>query len=181
MSGVDCKVIVIMGVTGCGKTTIGKMLSETMAWSYYDADDFHPKANVDKMARGVALNDEDRWPWLQELSDCIGKWIKQESGVVLACSALKEVYRQCLLKSRKEVSIVHLVGSKELISQRLEKRVGHYMPISLLESQFQTLEPPRDAIKADIKMPPVEIVKQIQESLHMKSQTIFKDKKIDVS
>ena len=169
MSEVGCKVIVLMGVTGCGKTTIGQLLSEAVGWSYYDADDFHPKANVDKMARGVPLEDEDRWPWLHELSICVGHWIKLGSGAVLACSALKEVYRQRLIDGRKEVFVVHLVGSRELIAQRLEKRVGHYMPPSLLESQFQTLEPPPDAIIADITRTPEEIVRHIQHSLELRS------------
>ena len=171
MSDVVCKVIVLMGVTGCGKTTIGQLLSETMAWSYYDADDFHPTANVEKMSRGIPLEDEDRWPWLQKLSECLGDWIKLGSGAVLACSALKEVYRQRLIDDRKEVSIVHLVGTRELIAERLEKRVDHYMPSSLLESQFQTLEPPHDAIIADITKTPEEIVRHIQHSLELRSHT----------
>ena len=169
MSEVACRVIILMGVTGCGKTTIGQLLSKKMEWSYHDADDFHPKANVDKMASGVPLEDQDRWPWLDRLSVCVGDWIRSETGAVLACSALKEVYRKRLISGRKEVAVVHLVGNRELIAERLEKRLDHYMPTSLLESQFQTLEPPSDAIIADITKTPEEIVRYILSSLKLGS------------
>ena len=154
-----------MGVTGSGKSTVGEVLAERIGWSYYDADDFHPQVNVDKMARGVPLEDADRWPWLRALSEHIGTWLASGQGAILACSALRETYRSILVDGRAEVQVVHLKGSRQLIADRLAKRVDHYMPASLLDSQFQTLEEPHSALSVDIDAEPKEIAADIQEKL----------------
>ena len=157
-------VIVLMGVTGSGKTVVGELLARELEWEFYDGDDFHPRANVEKMASGVPLTDEDRFPWLHLLAAQIEDWVDRGGQVILACSALKAIYREVLV-CRSEVSLVHLQGSIELISQRLEERVHRYMPSSLLTSQFATLEEPDDALKIDIRPAPEIIVGEIREKL----------------
>jgi len=154
-------VVFIMGVSGCGKSTIAEMLSEQTGMPYFDADDFHPKANVDKMSRGKALTDEDRASWLHDLSDHLQIWDK-EKGAVLACSALKEKYRVVLSKNLESCYWVYLSGSFELIAARLNKRKGHYMGSDLLRSQFETLEAPEYGIHIDIEATPEEILKKIK-------------------
>lgn len=165
MADLECKVIVLMGVTGSGKSTVGELLSQHLGWNYYDADDFHPPANVRKMADGIPLNDEDRWPWLEGLAVEVGSWLEGGLGAILACSALKESYRSLLVDGREQVRIVHLKGHKELIAGRLAERVDHYMPASLLDSQFQTLEEPQDALVVDIDATPEEIAADIRSRL----------------
>lgn len=160
-------VIVLMGVTGSGKTTVGKQLAQQLGWAYYDADDFHPQANVRKMARGTPLTDADRGPWLETLSAAIGQWLGDEQGAILGCSALKQCYRDILVGGRPGVQIVHLKGPKALIAQRLETRQHRYMPASLLDSQFATLEEPHDALSVDIGPPPAAIVAAIRRALQI--------------
>ena len=151
-------VIVLMGVTGSGKTTVGEQLAQQLGWAYYDADDFHP---------GTPLTDEDRWPWLEILSAAIGQWLCAEQGAILGCSALKQSYRDILVSGRPGVQIVHLKGSKTLIAQRLETRQHRYMPASLLDSQFATLEEPRDALSVDIGPSPAAIAATIRTALQL--------------
>ena len=158
-------VIILMGVTGSGKTTVGEELAKGLGWSYYDADDFHPDSNVQKMANGTPLTDEDRWPWLHILAAEIGAWVEADGGAILGCSALKQRYRDILVGGREDVSIVHLHGQKALIAQRLETRVDHYMPASLLDSQFEALEEPRDALSVDISPAPPVIAIAIRKAL----------------
>ena len=158
-------VIILMGVTGSGKTTVGEELCKDLGWAYYDADDFHPEANVQKMAQGTPLTDEDRWPWLETLAAEIGGWLAAEGGAILGCSALKQSYRDILVGGRDNVRIVHLNGQKSLIAHRLQSRVGHYMPASLLDSQFETLEEPRDALSVDISPEPPVIAAAIRSAL----------------
>ena len=158
-------VIILMGVTGSGKSTVGEQLAQDLDWPYYDADDFHPEDNVKKMASGTPLTDEDRWPWLETLAVEIGHWLAADKGVILGCSALKQSYRDVLVKGREGVQIIHLRGTKELIAHRLAKRVHHYMPASLLDSQFATLEEPRDALSIDIASEPPAIAATICSAL----------------
>lgn len=139
-----------MGVCGCGKSTIGKLLADKLNLVFYDADDFHPKANVEKMASGKALNDQDRAPWLQLLADNILEW-QNQGGAVLACSALKQSYRDILASTTGDVvKFVHLHGEKSVLHKRLTSRQDHFMPDTLLDSQLQTLEIPTEAITVSI-------------------------------
>jgi gluconokinase len=159
-------VIILMGVTGSGKTTIGRLLSQQLGWKYYDADDFHSAANVEKMRNGIPLNDEDRRPWLESLRDLIRKSLELDENIVLACSALKESYRDLLVLNER-VRLVYLKGNYELIRKRLNERQGHYMNPKLLDSQFETLEEPTDALCVDVSPPPEEIVKTIRQQLDL--------------
>jgi gluconokinase len=134
--------IVVMGVAGSGKTTIGEKLAERLGWRYEDGDRFHPKANVEKMSAGRPLSDEDRWPWLQAIADEIDRICKRNGHVVIGCSALKRSYRDVLVHGRDDVRIVYLDGTQVVIARRLKARKGHFMPPTLLESQFNTLQPP---------------------------------------
>jgi carbohydrate kinase (thermoresistant glucokinase family) len=160
----DNQVAVLMGVCGSGKTTIGRLLSQQTGWPFYDGDDFHPRANVEKMARGEALDDADRRPWLDLLAGMIGQWLA-EGSAILACSALKEAYRQTLVAGRSQVRIVYLKGPKELIRRRLAGRAHRYMPPSLLDSQFAALEEPREALVVEVLSTPEAAVTRIRELL----------------
>ncbi len=142
------KVIIIMGVSGCGKTTIGKVLAKELLIPFYDGDDFHPKENIKKMTSGIPLTDSDRFPWLEILANKIIEWSNND-GAVLACSSLKKNYRQILQTNSDLVQFVHLKANKELIINRLKKRTDHYMPVTLIDSQFEALEEPSDAITID--------------------------------
>jgi gluconokinase len=157
-------VIVLMGVTGSGKTTIGRLLSKELGWKYYDADDFHPQANVEKMKSGVPLNDDDRRPWLETLSHLIRNCLERGENAVLACSALKESYREFLLVDER-VKLIYLKGDYALIQKRLNARRGHYMNPKLLDSQFETLEEPERDWQVDVSSSPDEIVKTIKSDL----------------
>jgi gluconokinase len=141
---------IVMGVSGSGKSEVGSSLAKHLGWDFYDADDFHPPANVAKMAAGVPLNDADRAPWLVSLHGLISSSIKQNKPGVLACSALKERYRQQLLAGNDDVQLVYLKGSYELIWSRMSARKDHYMKPHMLRSQFETLEEPGNALVIDI-------------------------------
>lgn len=149
--------IIVMGVSGSGKTTIGKMLAEKLQYPFFDADDYHPKENVEKMKSGVPLEDEDRRPWLYTLFHEV---LDKEENCILACSALKESYRK-ILNPKNEVKYVFLDGSATLIHSRLAERKEHFMPKGLLESQIKTLETPTDAIVVDIALEPEKAVEFI--------------------
>jgi len=138
-----------MGVSGSGKTTVGRVLAQTLGWTFLDADDFHPQANVAKMASGVALTDEDRWPWLDRLADELRALDERGRHVVLACSALKQAYRDRLARAGA-LRWVYLKGDATTIEPRVASRLHRYMPASLLKSQFAALEEPGDAIVVDI-------------------------------
>ena len=153
--------IVVMGVSGSGKTSVGEALAKHLGWDFYDADGFHPPGNVAKMAEGIPLDDSDRAPWLASLSELITSSLKADTPGVLACSALKERYRQQLLDGNDGVQIVYLKGNYDLIWSRMEKRTDHYMKPHMLKSQFETLEEPSDALAADISMSVDEIVQKI--------------------
>lgn len=149
-----------MGVSGCGKTTIGMMLAQELGIDYYDADDFHSQSNISKMEKGLALNDNDREPWLVNLSQELVVW-KENKGAVLACSALKESYRQLLASSVEKIHWVYLRGTYDVIKARVEKRIGHFMKTNLLQSQFNTLEEPDYGMSVDIENTPLDVVKII--------------------
>ncbi len=160
------KTIVVMGVSGCGKSFIGELLAQALGGVFADADHFHPPANIEKMANGIPLTDSDRWPWLDSLREQIVLHRSRPICYVLACSALKQSYRDRLLgeDSPKTIMFVYLKGSKELILHRMQQR-NHFMPSALLDSQFNTLEEPRDAIDIDIELLPHDIVKMILDHL----------------
>lgn len=135
-------VVVMMGVSGSGKTTVGKRLAEMLHVDFAEGDEFHPAPNIEKMSRGEPLGDADRWPWLQAIARRIDEMRKERRGLVIACSALKRGYRDILIGDRKDVHLVYLRGAREVIGERIGKRIGHYMPASLLPSQFAALEEP---------------------------------------
>jgi gluconokinase len=157
-------VILLMGVSGSGKTTIGQMLSTQLHWPFVDGDSLHSPANVAKMAAGIPLTDEDRIPWLQSIHDVIEGCRTQKRNGIIASSALKEKYRQILLTS-PETKLVYLRGSFDLIYSRMQHRPGHYMKPEMLQSQFAALEEPNDAIIVDIPAPAEEIVSKIRQQL----------------
>jgi gluconokinase len=151
-----------MGVSGSGKSTIGEPLAARLGVPFLDADEFHPPVNVAKMASGTPLTDADRWPWLALLNEKL----KKEKSAVLACSALKQSYRDALARGLADCRFVHLRGNLELIRERLATRQHRYMPASLLESQFAALEPPQDAIEVDISESPEACVDAVVKALH---------------
>ena len=158
------KVIIIMGVSGSGKSTLGKLVADKLDYQFMDADDYHPQENIQKMASGMALNDEDRRGWLVRLNNKIRNTIPE--GLVLACSALKESYRSILCKDiDQEFAWIYLDGTFEEILNRLKKRKEHFMPPTLLKSQFDTLEIPEYAISVDIKNSPEKIAEKILHKL----------------
>jgi gluconokinase len=137
--------LVVMGVSGSGKTTIADKLAERLDWIYEDGDRFHPASNIAKMSAGQPLTDEDRWPWLRAIADEIDRVCEAGERAVIACSALKRAYREILVHERSDVRIVFLNGTQQLIADRLSQRQGHFMPPGLLASQFKTLEPPEQS------------------------------------
>jgi len=155
-------IVLVMGVAGVGKTTIGEALAQALGARFIDADDYHPPENVAKMKAGIPLQDADRWPWLQRLNQAL----REETNAVLACSALKEAYRRRLGEGVPHFKIVFLHGAPELIRERMKTRQHRYMPAALLDSQLATLEPPADAIVIDVAAPLAEsvaaIVKRLQ-------------------
>ncbi len=154
-------IVIVIGVSGSGKTTVGKLLAQSLNWDFSDADDFHPSANIDKMSRGIPLEDADRLPWLLQLQATIDKWLLENKNVVLACSALKASYREILCRDKQRMKIVYLRGDLELFAARLKTRQNHYMKFDLLSSQFAALEEAKDAIIVDASQPIEAIVRHI--------------------
>ena len=156
---------VIMGVAGCGKTSVGEALSRQTGWPFIDGDALHPQSNIDKMEAGIALTDEDRWPWLT----LVGETLRDNQGATaIGCSALKRIYRDAIRNAaQSDVCFIHLDGSRQLIEERMAARKGHFMPVSLLDSQFAALEPPKgeNAITVDIAGSLDEIVQSIRTAL----------------
>jgi gluconokinase len=159
-------IVVLMGVSGSGKTTVGKVLARELGWTFLDADDYHPAANVEKMRRGIPLNDDDRRPWLEALRRRVDEARDRGEDLVLACSALKHAYQHYLEHDVPGyVRYVYLYGSEELIARRLAARKGHFMNPGLLHSQFETLEPPEDAVWVDITPAPEAIAAEVRRKL----------------
>ena len=154
--------IVIMGVAGCGKTTIGELLAEKTGWRFIDGDALHPQENIDKMSSGVPLTDDDRWPWLEQVGWALAV---NKGATMIGCSALKRAYRDHIREfAGGPVTFLHLMGSRELIGRRMKARSGHFMPTSLLDSQFEALEPPAEAeraVTADIAAPLDEVIAKL--------------------
>lgn len=162
-------VVILMGPTGCGKSTVGRLLAQRLGWPFFDADDFHSRANVEKMRAGIPLTDADRVPWLERLHQEIQGWMSGGQSTVLACSALKQSYRDQLGVDQAKVVTVYLKGDYELIRKRIGSRLHPYMPADLLESQFAALEEPVDGIRVDITAAPRAIVQTIVASLHLEA------------
>ncbi|MDY7020969.1 MAG: gluconokinase [Cyanobacteriota bacterium] len=158
-------IIIVMGVSGSGKTEIGQQLAESLDFQFKDADEFHSHENIDKMEKNIPLTDEDRQPWLETIQTEIDRWLQQNQNVVLGCSALKAKYRQMLWRDSENMKLVYLQGSYTLIEERLKNRQDHFMKADLLKSQFSDLEEPKEGIWIDISQTPSEIVKQIREAL----------------
>ena len=153
-------IVLITGPTGAGKTTVGRLLARKLAWEFLDADDLHPAANVEKMKKGIPLQDSDRWPWLQIIRNSMDVRIAEHRNLVLACSALKRRYRE-ILCTGPEVKLVYLKGTYEQILTRVTSRTGHFAGKDLLSSQFAILEEPSDAVTVDVSRSPEDIVTEI--------------------
>ena len=154
-------VIVVMGVCGCGKSTVGILLAEKLDCTFFDADDFHPQANVDKMSRGEPLNDDDRKPWLERLNEIMVENRTKEDHTIVGCSALKESYRKILSAGIDDMRFVYLHGDFDTIYERMSSREGHFMGENMVQSQFDALEEPEDAIVVDIRESPEVLVAEI--------------------
>lgn len=154
-----------MGVSGSGKTSIGQSLSSELGWSFFDGDDYHPPKNVQKMSQGIPLSDEDRFQWLENLSKLLHEKLLAGENIILACSALQRSYRQQLRLNRTDLSFIYLEGDFELIWKRMQSRPDHYMKPGMLESQFEILEPPENALIIEIDRPVPEIVQEIINSI----------------
>ena len=165
--------LVVMGVAGSGKSTIAAALSRQLGWACAEADEFHPQSNIDKMTQGIPLQDEDRWPWLQEIQNWMTTKAKSGDSTVLTCSALKQSYRQLLARAEGRVLFLHLHGEADLIGQRMQGREGHFMPPTLLPSQLATLEPLSEdelaagSLRLDISKSPEELVMAILAALQL--------------
>jgi gluconokinase len=161
-------VLVVMGVSGSGKTTVGALLAGRLQWEFEDGDWFHPHSNVDKMQAGIPLTDQDRWPWLTAIAEWIDGIRKSGGHAVLACSALKRRYRDVLVGNRADVRLVYLKGGEPLVARRMAARHGHFMPKGLLHSQFETLEEPgadENPVTVSIEASPRDVVERILASL----------------
>jgi carbohydrate kinase (thermoresistant glucokinase family) len=157
-------ILVVMGVSGSGKTTVAEKLAAALGVEFLEGDKFHPPANVEKMKSGTALTDDDRWPWLEAIAAKIDQWRAQGKAGVITCSALKRSYRDVLIGARRQVRLVYLKGSRELIHRRMAARRGHFMPVGLLDSQFRTLEEPgpdERPIVVDVGGTPAQIAAEV--------------------
>lgn len=165
-------VVVVMGVSGCGKTTIAADIAQREGWHLLEGDSFHPPDNVEKMRHAIPLTDADRWPWLRAIAAAIDEIRAKGESAVVACSALKRSYRDILLDDRPDVVLVYLKGDKDLIARRMAARKGHYMPVALLDSQFATLEEPgpdEHPIVVSIEPPPKDIAGAVVRALKERS------------
>lgn len=160
-------VVILMGVSGVGKTTVGRRLAQALDWDFADADEFHPDSNIEKMRRGEALTDADRWPWLRAIRDFVRERLSDDESAVVTCSALKPAYRDILLDGNDEAELVYLRGSYDLIRRRLQSRKDHFFDADLLESQFEALDEPTpdQALIVDVDASPNAIVHTILRKL----------------
>jgi gluconokinase len=158
-------IVLIMGVAGSGKTTVGRLLAAELGWSFFDADDFHPSENVAKMANGIPLTDADRQPWLDALAEKIRACLAMQQSAMFAVSALKQAYRDVLTVDAEQVRTVYLKGEPSLIRQRMQQRPDHFFKPDLLQTQFDALEEPDDAMTLDIASPPDVLVQRIRQQL----------------
>lgn len=163
------RLYVVMGVSGCGKSTVARALAEAVGGVFIEGDDLHPSANKAKMAAGVPLTDDDRWPWYDRMVREVRQSANSNVPVFLSCSALKKIYRDYLRAAFPDVRFVYLKGDMETIKSRLEARTGHFMPVTLLQSQFDTLEEPYGAVTLDIAMPVFQIIDRALTLLGFKS------------
>ena len=164
-------VVVLMGVSSSGKSTIGRRLAKLLDWPFRDADSFHPPANIEKMRRGIPLDDDDRWPWLAAIAQWIDQQLDKGQSGLVSCSALKRSYRRRLMRDRTDVRLVYLAGSFELIRQRMQRRRQHFMPVSLLKNQFDVLEEPEadeNALIVPVSLPAPRVVEIIIAKLGLK-------------
>lgn len=164
-TGLVCMLVVIMGVAGSGKTTVGELLARSLGWTFYEGDTFHPAANIEKMSNGIPLTDMDRWPWLESIREEMRRCAGRGADAVVACSALRESYRAYLTADLPDVRFVYLRGDSSTILERVRSRERHYMGPEMLESQLASLEEPTDALPMDIERPPHEIVALIRAAL----------------
>lgn len=160
----DPLVLVVMGVAGCGKTSVAELLSERLGWSFLEGDSLHPQANVEKMSAGQPLTDQDRWPWLERIADWIDERLDAGESGIVTCSALKRSYRDLLARRGSGVCFVFLTGERETLEKRMEARTGHFMPPSMLDSQLATLEEPQadeQSVRVAIEQSPSDIVDEV--------------------
>ena len=160
-------IVLLIGPAGSGKTTVGKLLAAQLSWEFADGDGFHPPANIEKMSRGIPLTDEDRIPWLRSIREAMLQWQAQGKNAVMACSALKRSYRDLLgiHPNSKNIKLVYLKGSYNLLLERLHSRTGHYMKEQMLASQLADLEEPTDALTIDVAKSPGQIASEIRKQL----------------
>ncbi len=159
--------MILMGVSGSGKTTIGQLLARNLGWSFYEGDDFHSPSNVSKMLGGLPLSDEDRIPWLSAIHQLVQNLISTSQRAVITCSALKQTYRKLITEGHPQVALVYLRGNYALIHPRLRSRTAHFMKADLLASQFSVLEEPHDVPFIDVSQAPEVIVEHIKRMLHL--------------
>ncbi len=159
--------LILMGVSGCGKTTIGRLLSERLGWDFIESDDYHSSADVARMSSGIPLTDEDRQPWLARLRLVLDEYNAHRQPVIMACSALKAAYRRVLSVGLPAVRFVYLKGDYDLILERMRARAGHFMKAGMLRSQFAALQEPPHALSVDIRQPPQVICRMIEDELKL--------------
>ena len=166
-------IIILTGVSGSGKTTIGRLLAENLGWSFYEGDDFHPQVNIEKMRQGIPLNDDDRKPWLRNLRQLIDELVLKKEMAIVACSALKSSYREMLAGNNKDVKFVFLKGDYQLIEERLNNRSGHFFGANLLKSQFEVMEEPEFGLTVDISQEPNAIVDEIMKGIGLRETNLY--------
>ena len=167
-------IIVVMGISASGKSTLGSALAKSLGWVFLEGDDYHSRANIEKMRSGTPLNDEDRLPWLRSINQALGRLDKDGRNAVLACSALKRNYREILAQDIKQMRYVYLYGNPQLVRERITNRKGHFMPPELIDSQIAAMEPPQNAIRVNIEQP-------VETQAELVLQALGRDKDVKIS